>query len=71
MQKNLELDAKHLALAIFDVFKRQCTSDVLQILKDNNILYVTIPNNCIDRLQPLHLNINKAVKQYFRTKFQE
>ena len=70
-RKNLELDAKHPALAIFDVFKGQCTSDVLQILKDNNILYVTVPNNCTDRLQPLDLSVNKAVKQYFRTQFQE
>ena len=69
-RKNLELDGKHPALAIFDVFKGQCTSDVLQILKDN-ILYVTVPNNCNDRLQPLDLSVNKAVKQYFRTQFQE
>ena len=47
------------------------TSDVLQILKDKNILYVTVPNNCTDRLQPLDLSVNKAVKQYFRTRFQE
>ena len=37
--------AKYPALAIFDIFKGQCTSDVLQILKDHNILYVTICTN--------------------------
>ena len=68
-QQDLGLDAKHSALVIFDVFKGQCTSDVLQILKDHNIFYVTVPNNCTDRLQPLDLSINKAVKQYIRTQF--
>ena len=44
---------------------------VLQLLKDHNILYVTVPNNCTDRLQPLDLSVNKAVKQHMRTQFQE
>ena len=44
---------------------------MLQLLADNHILHVTVPNNCTDRLQPLDLSINKAVKQYMRSKFQK
>ena len=70
-RENLNLDLRHSALVIFDVFKGQCTKAVLQLLADNHILHVTVPNNCTDRLQPLDLSINKAVKQYMRSKFQE
>ena len=44
---------------------------MLKILKDHNILYVIVPNNCTDRLKPLDLSVNKAVKQYLRTQFQQ
>ena len=46
MCKDLLLDSSYPALVIFDVFKGQCTPTVLQMLKDYNILYVTVPNNC-------------------------
>lgn len=70
-RKNLNLDNAYSALVIFDVFKGQCTKEVLKFLEDNHILYVTMPNNCTYRLQPLDLTINKSVKQYMRSKFQE
>jgi len=57
-RKALKLHHDHCALALFDVFKGQCTSTVLKIPEDNNILFVTIPSNCTDRLQPLDLSIN-------------
>ena len=67
----LELSANHKALVLFDVFKGQCTSEVLKLLEDNHILYVTIPNNCTDRLQPLDLSVNKPAKDFLRAKFHE
>ena len=36
----LKLNADHPALVLFDVFKGQCTNEVLQLLQDNNILYM-------------------------------
>ena len=42
-REKLKLDENHHALAIFDVFKGQCTDSVLQILTDNNIDYVLVP----------------------------
>ena len=59
---SLGLSNDHCALVLFDVFKGQCTSKVLKKLEDNNILYVTMPNNCTDRLQPLDLSVNKPQK---------
>ena len=70
-RKALKLKEDHCALILYDVFKGQCTSQVLKILEENNILFVTIPNNCTDRLQPLDLSINKPAKDVVRARFQE
>ena len=37
-RKALKLKDDHCALALFDVFKGQCTSQVLKILEENNII---------------------------------
>jgi len=63
-RESLGLSNDHSALVLFDVFKGQCTSHVLKLLKDNNILYVTVPGNCPDRLQPLDLSVNKPAKDF-------
>ena len=68
---SLGLSCDHCALVLFDVFKGQCTSKVLKKLEDNNILYVTVPNNRTDRLQPLDLLVNKPAKGFLRSKFQQ
>ena len=67
----LNLDDDHPTIAIFDVFKGQCTEEVLKILKDNNIEHDLVPANCTDRHQRLDLSINKAVKEFLQHKFQE
>ena len=70
-RETLGLSDDHSALVVFDVFKGQCTSKVLKLLEDNNILYVTVPSNCTDWLQPIDLSVNKAAKDFLRSKFQE
>ena len=35
-----------------------------------NILVVTVPANCTDRLQPMDISLNKAVKDFLRREFQ-
>ena len=47
------------------------TAQVLKLLDDNHILYITVPNNCTDRLQPLDVSVNKPAKDFLRAKFQE
>lgn len=58
------------ALMLFDNFKAQCTPKLLALLDQNNINVVLIPPNCTDRLQPLDVSVNKAVKNQLRTQFQ-
>jgi len=43
------------ALCIFDNFKAQLTTEILNLLEDNHIDAVFIPANCTDCLQPLDL----------------
>jgi len=70
-RERLKLDDNHCALALFDVFKGQCTAKGLELLEENNILFVTVPNNCTNRLQPLDLSVNKPAKDFIRVKFRE
>ena len=43
----------------------------LKLLDDSHILYITVPNNCTDRLQPLDVSVNKPTKDFLRAKFQK
>jgi len=56
---------------IFDEFKGQTTDNVLSCLDENNILYVMVPPNCTDQLQPLDVSVNKPAKDFLRAKFRE
>ena len=70
-RQQLSLDTQHPALVIFDRFKGQCTSHVLDSLRKNNIHIVVVPANCTDRLQPLDVSLNKSAKEFLQRKFQE
>lgn len=70
-REELKLAKDYPALVLFDVFKGQCTDDVLKLVVDNNIEYVIVPANCTDRLQPLDVSVNKPAKEFLRRKFQE
>ena len=67
---NLNLADDYPALVLFDNFKAQCTPRLLTLLDQNNINVVLIPPNCTDRLQPLDVSVNKAVKNQLQTQFQ-
>ena len=67
---SLNLSKDYPALIIFDNFKAQCTSAFLTKLDHNNINVVLVPPNCTDRLQPLDVSVNKAIKNQLRTEFQ-
>ena len=43
---------------------------MLALLEQHNILYVIVPPNCTDRLQPLDISVNKPAKEFLRSKFQ-
>ena len=67
MAKKLPPDQR--ALCIFDNFKAQLTSDVLQLLKDSFIDTIFVPGNCTDQLQPWDLSVNKPAKDFLKRKF--
>ena len=69
-RKSLGLTQDQSAVVLFDVFRGQCVENVLKLL-DNNILYVIVPANCTDKLQPLDLSINKPAKDFLKSRFQE
>ena len=57
------------ALLIWDVFRGQKTTPVLDILKENNILTVYVPNSMTNYYQPLDCTTNKWAKGFLKEKF--
>ena len=45
--------------------------EVFSILEENNIHLVKVPANCTDHLQPIDLIVNKSVKEFMCSKFQQ
>ena len=70
-RKEKGLHTEQRALCIFDNFKAQLTTEVLNLLEVNHVDTVFIPANCTDRLQPLDLSVNKPAKDFLRGKFEE
>ena len=60
----LKLSDKEPALLIMDVFRGQMTEDVLNVLKENNILLVRVPANMTHLFQPLDLTVNGTSKAF-------
>ena len=55
-RRYLGLDPKHTGLIILDEFKWQTTEKVLKLLGANDLMYVIVPPNCTDRLQPFDVS---------------
>lgn len=70
-RKALKLEALYPAMAIFDGFKGQTTSDIRALLNSHNIVAMQLPPNCTDKLQPLDISINKPMKDHMKAKFQQ
>ena len=56
------------ALLIWDVFRGQKTTPVLDILKENNIITEYVPNNMTNYYQPLDCTTNKWAKDFLKAK---
>ena len=65
----LKLPQSSPALAIFDHFSGQLTERVKDVLESNNILFVDVPPNCTDQLQPMDIIINKSIKASLKAYF--
>ena len=68
-QQELQLASSYPALMIFDNFKAQCTSEILQIIDDHHIYVTLLPPNCTDRFQPMDLSVNKPAKDFLHKEF--
>jgi len=68
-RESLNFSDDYPALVIFDNFKAQYTSAFLTHLDHNNINVVLVPPKCTDRLQPLDVSVNKAMKNQLHTSF--
>ena len=65
----LKLDKTHPALAIFDCFRGQTTPESYSLFEKHNIIFVQVPANCTDKLQPLDVSVNKRIKDELKKSF--
>lgn len=70
VKDELDLPLAQKALVIFDCFRGQITEKFLSTLESNHLVYVTVPPNCTDKLQPMDLSVNKCAKDYLKKEFQ-
>ena len=69
-RERLGLSPMHTGLVILDHFKGQTTQKVLNLLEENHLMFILVPANCTDRLQPLDVSVNRAAKQFMQAKFE-
>jgi len=69
-RKEIKLPSNHPALLLFNN-KVQCSETVLTYIDTHNVYMVLIPANCMDRLQPLDISVNKPAKDFLRKQFQQ
>ena len=69
VRAEMELAVNHPAIVIFDAFRGHSGEEVQRLLSDSHLLPIKVPSNCTDRLQPLDLSVNKAVKNKLRQCF--
>lgn len=58
-------------LLIFDYFRGQTTESFLELLSSLNVQVVLVPKNMTDLLQPLDISVNKPVKNFLKSKYQD
>ena len=56
---------------ILDVFRGHLLPEVDEALEENRIMKIVVPSNCTDRLQPLDLSVNKALKDQLQSSFRK
>ena len=69
-RKKLGLSQTHTGLVILDKIKGQTAQNVLSLLEEYHLMYMIVPPNCTDRLQPLDVNVNRAPKHFIRGKLE-
>ena len=62
-QREILSNSNQAALIIFDVFPSLITDEVTSHISQNNIYFVTMPNNMTHLFQPLDLTVNGHCKK--------
>ena len=70
MREDLMLPDEQKALLIFDVFRGQKTSHVIDHIASNNCVVVYVPANLTNYFQPLDLASNANAKRFLEDKFE-
>lgn len=70
-QREVLKNADMPALLIYDAFRAHTTDAVQQKLAALNAKLVMVPKNMTDHRQPLDISVNKPVKNYLKTRFNE
>ena len=65
----LKLPRSQKALIVWDVFRGQVTSSVMDKLRSLDCEFVPVPANMTHFFQPLDLTVNRAAKNYMRKQF--
>ena len=58
------------ALVIFDCFFGQITDEFTAKLSAYLLIYITVPPNCTNILQPMDLSGNKSAKSFLKNEFE-
>jgi len=62
---------RHMACALIGMrFGGQTTAEIVSLLGRHNIVSVQIPPNCMDKLQPMDISMNKPMKDELKIRFQ-
>ena len=69
MRRSKGLGKEQMVLVIMDVSTGQMTSEVKEVLLENNILVTNIPTNMTRFYQPLDLTVNESAKRIIAKKF--
>ena len=70
VKDDCDLPLEHRALVIFDWFRGQITDEFTAKLSANQLIYITMPPNCTDLLQPMDLSVNKSAKLFLKNEFE-
>ena len=65
-QRKILSNPNQAALLIFDVFRGQIIDEVTSHLLQNNIYFVTVPDNMTHLFQPLDLTVNRQCKKFMK-----
>ena len=69
-RKRSGLSPTHTELVILNHLKGKTTQKVINLLEKHYLMYVLVPANYTNWLQPLDVSVNQSAKHFMRAKFE-